>query len=140
MKAEEEVAQLGRQGKSDHEVGSVDALVEFAFDPGGGICFAALRAGPVVAAMVSKRDLATVAANEALTAHGRRAASGDGSNGTPDLGRQASMFSEKRRQKPAQRRDDGQIDHLIFRSGWIGGLESQAGANPFRMKDYRGNP
>ncbi len=61
------------QRERDHEVGSADALAEFALDPLGGVLFATLRTRAMVAGMKRKVGSPTFFANVDMPAHGRRA-------------------------------------------------------------------
>ena len=103
--SEKQSPKLLRQGEGHHEVGSANALCEFALDPVRGILFAALRTRAVVAGMKRKVGGSAFFAGVDMPAHRRRAAVGERPDGATPCPIPYGMHPQEIRQKTAQRPD-----------------------------------
>ncbi len=122
MGAEEQFAQLGRDGEGDQEVRSVDKFSQFTLHPLGGGGAAALGTGLVVAGVIGQVLASALVALKEISAQGRGAAMGDGPDGAALVLAQRRISPEKLWQEPVQRLHDR------GRHGWIPELTGQTTA------------
>jgi hypothetical protein len=119
--AKEAVAQFRGQREGDQEVRGLDEFTLFALHPLGIGGAAAERAGLVIAGMKREVLAPALVAVKAGAAQRRSAAMSDRPEGAVLRGREQRFGFKKRRQKPAQHRDDGVAGRHALISAAAGG-------------------
>ncbi len=107
LRAQEALAQLGREGEADQEAGRVDPFGQLALNPVVRGLTTALRAGLVIAGVPGEVDVAALLAGKGLPAQSRGAAMGDGPEGATLVRGQRRGGVQEGGQKLTQRSADG---------------------------------
>jgi len=115
------VAELLRQGESDHIIGDTEAFIELALNPFGSGIASALWAGFFVATVKSVMGVSTVWALVNLPTESGSAAGANTFDGTPLRMEERWVGSQECRQKAAENRNDaGSFSVGVLRPGGVG--------------------